>query len=56
MEQERIYSTVPKEDLEKYASNMIVLEFDAGRLNDFLKRNKVKSLQIETIDFTSGYE
>ena len=54
MEQERIYSTVPKEDLEKYASNMIVLEFDAGRLNDFLKRNKVKNLQIETIDFTSG--
>ena len=43
-----------EEDLEKYASNMIVLEFDAGRLNDFLKRNKVKNLQIETIDFTSG--
>jgi len=54
MEQERIFTTISKDDLIKYAAQMTILEFDANSLQSFLSRNNVAKLQIETIDFTSG--
>lgn len=54
MEQERIFTTISKDDLIKYAAQMTILEFDANSLKSFLSRNNVAKLQIETIDFTSG--
>ena len=54
MEQERLFTTISKDDLIKYASQMTILEYNANSLKDFLSRNKVEKLQIETIDFTSG--
>ena len=54
MEQERLYTSISKEDLEKYASNMIILEFDANVLQDFLKSKNVTKFQIQGVDFVSG--
>ena len=54
MEQERLYSSVPKEDLEKYASQMIILEFDANNLAAFLKSKNITKFQIQGVDFVSG--
>ena len=54
MEQERLFTTISKDDLIKYASQMVILEFNANTLQNFLNENKVTKLQIETIDFTSG--
>lgn len=54
MEQERLYTSISKEDLEKYASSMIILEFDANQLQDFLKSKNITKFQIQGVDFVSG--
>lgn len=54
MEQERQFTSVPKENLENYAKKLIILEFDGNHLSRFLKDNKINKLQINNIDFVNG--
>ena len=54
MSQEREYTSINPEDLQKYAKQMIILEFDANRLKTYLELKKIKKFKIGPVDFTSG--
>lgn len=54
MTSESKYTTLSPEDLKKYASKMVIIEFDSYRLKNFLVKNNAKKLKINGISFTDG--
>lgn len=54
MTSESKYTTLNPEDLRKYASKMVIIEFDSYRLKNFLVKNNAKKLKINGISFTDG--
>ena len=54
MTSESKYSTLSPEDLKKYASKMVIIEFDSYRLKNFLRKHNANKLKINGISFTDG--
>jgi len=54
MSSESKYTTLSPEDLIKYASKMVIIEFDSYRLKNFLRKNNANKLKINGISFTDG--
>ena len=54
MSSESKYTTLSPEDLKKYASKMVIIEFDSYRLKNFLAKNNANKLKINGISFTDG--
>jgi hypothetical protein len=54
MSSEAKYTTLSPEDLKKYASKMVIIEFSSMQLNSFLRKHNAWKLKINSISFTDG--
>lgn len=54
MSSEGRYTTLSPEDLKKYASKMVIIEFAGYKLKDFLRKYNSNKLKINGISFTDG--
>lgn len=54
MSSESKYTTLSPEDLKKYASKMVIIEYNSYSLKSFLEKYKTDKLKINGISFTDG--
>jgi hypothetical protein len=54
MSSESKYTTISPENLKKYASSMVIIEFDGYSLKSFLDKHNAKKLKVNGISFTDG--
>lgn len=52
MKQESPFAGVSEENIEKYADQMVIVEFNTWALKDFMKRNNIPKLKLGPVDFT----
>ena len=52
MKQESPFAGVSEENIEKYADQMVIVEFSTWRLKDFMERNNIPKLKLGPVDFT----
>ena len=52
MNQESPFAGVSEEKIQKYADQMVIVEFSTWRLKDFMQRNNIPKLKLGPVDFT----
>jgi len=52
MKQEAPFAGVSEEKIQKYADQMVIVEFNTWRLKDFMHRNGIPKLKLGPVDFT----
>jgi len=52
MKQEAPFAGVSEDDIQKYANQMVIVEFSTWSLKDFMNRNNIPKLKIGPVDFT----
>ena len=52
MKQESPFAGISEENIQKYADQMVIVEFNTWQLKDFMRRNNIPKLKLGPVDFT----